>query len=155
MMEAVPQRLFSSTIRFYEGGREVAILERPLVGRRPRIRVGDREYRIRRAGWLGLGYVLEDDKRTVAAAEHAGFLPSRYEVMAGDRHLVMKPLGLFQAGFQLRHGDVTIGTIRRGGLFSRHAMIDLPASLPLVVRVFLAFLAYAYWRRRAAAAASG
>ncbi len=150
MTEAVPRSWFSRTIDFFEGGQPIAVLEHAVL-RSSRIVVGEDVYTIRWRGVLRRSYVLEGETRLLAEAT-ATLIPPRCEVMAGDRNLTLRGVGLARRTFRVFHGDLEIGTIRRRSLFRRDVAVDLPDSLPVPIRVFLAFLVYRFWRRRARAA---
>jgi hypothetical protein len=92
-------------------------------------------------------YVLERDGRVIARAARQSFFARGYDVTAEDRMLALRAKGLLGRTFILLHGDVPCGTMRSTSLFRRSATVDFTSNLPLPLRVFLAFLVMASWRR--------
>ncbi len=75
---------------------------------------------------------------------------------APDVDLVLQAKHPFSRTFELFEGERLAGEVRRASPFSRKAVVDLPAFLPLAVRVFLFALVVIQWRRAdRQAAASG
>lgn len=150
MIEAVPRAWYSRTIHFLDHGDLVAVLDQPVL-RSGSVHVGDDVYTIRGQGVFRRSYALEGHGRLLAEAT-TSLIPPRFEIMAGDRNLTLRATGFTRREFRLLHGDLQVGRMRRRSLFSRAAVVDFPDTLPVPVRVFLAFLVYRFWRRRARAA---
>lgn len=66
---------------------------------------------------------------------------------APDVELRLQAKNPLSRTFELFEGERLVGEVRRASVFSRKAVLDLPAFLPLAVRVFLFALVAIQWRR--------
>jgi hypothetical protein len=124
-------------------------------------------------GW-GHGAIELDGRRLTVQRER--FWSPQFHLMDGSKRLATAcPLGAFQRGFRVGHGDEelvlvppsaftrsfhlmlrgrSLGQIRSLGVFSRQAAIELDAELAPELRLFAAWLVLCAWRGAAAAAAA-
>ena len=122
-------------------GKPVVVLNHAKLG----FSLGGQAYTVRRSGFVGPLYELQQDGVTLFSAKQAAFV-LRYTVTLGDRAWTLKALGLSAMNYGLFDGAAQVGRISPRNIF-RHteATIDLPEALPLLGQVFLVWLANWNW----------
>jgi hypothetical protein len=123
-------------------GKLVAVLDHAKLG----FSLDGQVYTVRRSGFLGPLYELQQDGLTLLSARQAAFA-NRYTVSLGDRVWMLKALEITATRFGLFDGGTQVGGISPASR-SRHTSditIDLPEVLPLAGQVFLMWLLLWKW----------
>jgi hypothetical protein len=126
-------------------GKPVAVLNHAKLG----FSLDGQAYTVRRSGFVGPLYELQQNGQTLVCAKQAAFIYS-YVVTFGDRVWTLKTLGLSEKRFGLFEGATQVGAILPDSRihYTRDITIDLPEALPLAGQVFLMWLLL--WKRGAA-----
>jgi hypothetical protein len=70
-----------------------------------------------------------------------------------DRFELVRP-SFWRSAWELHHGGATVGRLEPEGWFGGTSRADLPANLPLALRVFVYYVVLVQWERANAAAAA-
>ncbi|RZS44181.1 hypothetical protein EV193_10156 [Herbihabitans rhizosphaerae] len=149
--------LHSTTSGFFKRHYEITEDDRPLVT----LEHGGREkssftldgvpYSIARDGGKRL-LLTERGRRTGTATRDGG---RRWSIDSdAGRFELVKP-SMWKDGWELHRDGTSLGTISKNGAFSKGATADLPADIPLPVRLFAFYIVHVLWQRAASAAAAG
>ncbi|MEM9996084.1 MAG: hypothetical protein AAF809_00150 [Bacteroidota bacterium] len=155
-LTAKPTSFFSWSYRLYDGDREVALLDHSAFLEQADIKIEGIPFRLDRDGLAG-AFTLAFEGVVVAQATKRSVFSNVFDVMLGDLDpnddrapaaFVLQRASLSSNRFIVYSatGDA-IGSIRRTSVWTRKARVDLPATIPLGVRVFLFWLAVLMWRR--------
>jgi hypothetical protein len=103
-------------------------------------------YTVRRSGFLGPLYELQQDGLTLLSAKQAAFV-HRYTVSLGDRVWMLKAVEMTGRRFGLFDGVTQVGGISPASRirYTSDITIDLPEVLPLAGQVFLMWLLLWKW----------
>lgn len=161
MLVARPARIGSwSFVIEDEADRAVAEVDLKTLTDAGALRLGDVPFAFSKAGWLSKRFALTFEGVEVATAERSGWLGFTYDVqirpgLLGTPEAVRLRLeaSLGQRRIRVRLGDREVGEIRRRGVFTRRAEIEVSDALPLGVQAFLLALVLVEWRRAARSSA--
>jgi hypothetical protein len=118
------------------------------MGRSGTIVVAGESFHVRSQGLLTRSWDLWQGSSLLASASKRA-LGSQFEVdLDGVRFELQRP-SLFGRGFVVKQGSGTIGSLERGGWFSRNMVGDLPDTWAPEQRAFVMWLVMMVWRRRA------
>jgi hypothetical protein len=129
--------------RVWDGGLAVAYIKKLS---RLRSTVYDYELILRQSGFLlqrpgyGISFVLERVGLEVARAEKPWPFVCYYKISYFGRSFILKSKSLLRRRFALIENGDLVGSIRAPNIFGRTCEADLPASLPLPVRIFIVWL---------------
>ena len=105
-----------------------------------------RAYNVRRSGFFGPLYELQQDGRTIVSAKQAVFA-YRYTVSFGQHTWMLKTMDFTEKRFGLFDGITEVGNISPASpIHYTSDTIDLPEVLPLAGQVFLMWLLLWKWR---------
>ena len=149
MLTATPQNWVGWDFEISEGGRQVAVIDQAWWRERGTFSVEGGHFEVRREGLLGAFVLTGRGGQRVAWAEKDNPFTRSFTVHFGGHEYALRAAGVFSQGFEPYRGDQLVGSIRKRGWFSRAANVDLPADLPLAVRVFVFWLVLILWRRAA------
>ena len=111
------------------------------------------EHKVSRQGFLG-AFVLVKGDSVVASAEKPSAFRESFQIDQEGRRYTLKRRSLWQRALVLYEGEKEIGSLVPIGLFTRRAQIALPDELPLLLRLFVIWLAMLLWKRDSDVAAS-
>lgn len=151
MLTAIPRSWFSWDFALTDGDTPLGDIDFATWREKGELKIGGAPYRIYREAMLG-AFVLESGSGVVARAVKPSSLGRRLVVEYGHAQYELQPASLFSRSFQLMAGTTPVGTLSATGFLTRRMNIDLPKSLPLPVRAFLAWLVLMLWRRDATGA---
>lgn len=151
MIEAVPKSWFSGDYRLQQAPGTVAELDVSGWREKAEFDIHGGHYRLDREKAPSRAFVLMRDTQQLARALKPSAFRSRFEVQVGGRTFEMRRGG-WQSNFTLLDGERQVGSVRRAGVFTRRAIIDLPDDWPLPVQVFVFWLALVIWNREQEAA---
>lgn len=145
MLELSPKTRLSWDFTVLRDGRPVAHLDLSGWHAREHLTVEGKPYRAYRDG-MSRHHVLESDGVIFAHADKHEDARRRYTVEhAGTRYVLRGPRAMGRTFF-LMDGSRKVGTVSRNGLFTHHARVDVPETLPLPVAVFLIWLVVIEWQ---------
>jgi hypothetical protein len=123
-------------------GKLVAVLDHAKLG----FSLDGQVYTVRRSGFLGPLYELQQDGLTLLSARQAAFA-NRYTVSLGDRVWILKALEITATRFGLFDGVTQVGGVSPASRsrYTSDITIDLPEVLPLAGQVFLMWLLLWKW----------
>jgi hypothetical protein len=154
MLHVTPKSWFSPHFSVSDGDGVRATLEVAMLREAATLTIDGEEYRLYREGWASGDFMLERNGALVACATKPSALHSMFELAYEGRRYTLRRESLLRRDFGLYEHETRIGTLRPASIWSRAAEIDLPAELPLPVRIFIAWLMLLIWQRDRNAAAS-
>jgi hypothetical protein len=130
----------------------VALIEikMPDIRERADVKYGKQTYTIRRKGFMKGIFVLQSGDAALARAQKITFKEA-FEIDFDERRFELKRLSIFQRQMGLFEGGAQIGHISTTSWLGLEAVIDLPYDIPILLQVFLFWLATFLWRRDSAA----
>ena len=152
MIVAVPKGWFSSDYRLQQPHGTVTEIDVSGWREKAEFEVHGGQYRLSREGLASGAFVLESDGKMLARAVKPSAFRARFQVQFGGRTFELRRGG-WSSNFGLFDGATQVGSIRRAGMFTRRAIIELPHDWPLAAQVFVFWLALVIWNRDQAAAA--
>lgn len=155
MLTLVPEHWYSWDFRVLEDGREVARLDRAWARERGTFQLGPDTFEIARTSMLRGAFMLKRRTTVLARAEKPSVFRRAFDVRVGATPFRVESVSAFRREFRVLRVGMEIGTIRPVGAFRRTAVVDLPDTVALPVRLFLAFLVLVLWKRQRDMAASG
>jgi hypothetical protein len=123
-------------------GKPVAVLNHAKLG----FSLDGQAYTVRRSGFFGPLYELQQDGLTLLSAKQGAFT-YRFTVSLGDRTWTLKSLEFNERRFGLFDDATQVGGISPANPvhYTRDITIDLPEVLPLAGQVFLMWLLLWKW----------
>ena len=155
MLQAVPKHWYSWDYTVYDDQDPIAELDVSWWREKGVLTIDSIAHRIFREGIMSGAFILELDSEVLARAEKPSALSRRIVIQCGGSTYSLIPRSMFGRSFQLVDHAGVVGTLSPRGLFSRRMTIDLPAGLPLAVRVFIVWLTVILWKRDSDAAGAG
>ena len=148
MLRAIPNSFFSWKFTIFdEADRHIAGIDIAWVREAGEVRLEGRKYSIYRERPLGGAFVLEEDGKEVARAEKPSALLRSFTVRYGGKQYILQAASPVVRTFVLSENGHPIGTIRPEHALTRKALVDLPADMPLPVRIFMVWLVLVLWKR--------
>ena len=148
MLTAIATSWFNWNFELRDGTELVAALNFAWLGEHGFLSIADREFELGREGWHQGNYFLKENGTLLATAEKPNALFRSFRVKFDHKTYLWEAGTAFARSFQLRDGDRVIGSMRPESVFLRDARIDLPLTLALEHKAFLAWLAVLMWRRQ-------
>ena len=155
MLTLVPEHWYSWDFRVLDDGREVARLDRAWVRERGTFQLGPDTYEIARISMLRSAFLLQRRTTVLARAEKPSLFRRAFDVRAGATPFRVESVSALRRDFRVLRVGREIGTIRPVAPFRRTAVVDLPDTVALPVRLFLGFLVLVLWKRQRDAAGGG
>jgi hypothetical protein len=154
MWSAVPKHWFSWDFVVQDATLQpVAEVRLSSWRERGAIAAGGVEHKVSRQGILG-AFVLLKDESVVASAEKPSAFRKSFQIDHEGRRYTLKGRSFWQRGLVLLEGEKEIGSLVPTGFFTRRAQVGLPEELPLILRLFVVWLAMLLWKRDSDATAS-
>lgn len=101
----------------------------------------------------GKRFVLDGPDGRIASADRE--TGRRWSITTGTGRLQLVRPSVWRSAWELHRGGQAVGRVEHDpGLFTRSSHADLPADLPMPVRVFAYYVVLMLWERAAAAAAA-
>lgn len=147
MLEARPRNLFSRDFFIEAEGREMAVLEVPLLREAGSFSIEGQPYRLYREGWMSGAFLLESRGRQIARAIKPSAFRAQFDLELDGHRYSLQRAALFGRTFSVLRDGVEVGSIRPVSVFSRKAFIDLPVDWPFPVKVFVWWLVLVIWNR--------
>lgn len=151
MLQVIP-KAWSYAFSVTDDAEPVAqAVDRSWWGDKGELRVEGATYTARRDK---ASYVLESAASVLARAEKPRMFSREIVIDHAGRQYRLRPRSAFRREFLLFEGDAQIGSVAPEGAFTRKAVVDLPTTLPLVLRVFVIWLVMTLWKHGDSAAAA-
>ena len=148
MLRAEPRNWYSWDFTVLDDGLPVADVDVSAWRERGTVEIAGVRCEVYREGWAG-DFVLEADGHVLVRATKPSAFFRRFDVTIDGATYTLEAQSALRRSFLLhRDGDV-LGTLVPESAFTRKMRIDLPETLPLAVRVFLAWLVVLMWKRAA------
>lgn len=126
-------------------GTHMARIDTSWLGEAATIEVGELQLHVDRQGWFTEQFPLvTEDGEVVAQARRPSGFAQAYEVEAPGYVLDLASDG--SRGYRVEGPTGEIGTIEPSYEGSRRLYVQLPAEMPISVRVFLAWIVLRSWR---------
>jgi hypothetical protein len=154
MMKAIPKHWFSWDYTILENDVNVAHLDLSVWREKGTLTVNGEDYDVYREGLLSGKFILEQQGTPLATAIKASAFRQSSTITFADDEYELKPKSMFTRGFVLLQGSHQVGSVSPTNMLMRKAAVDLPAHLPLAVRVFIVWLAVILWKRQSEAGSS-
>ena len=153
MLRMIP-KTFSWTFSVLDGTEPVArAVDRSWWSDKGELTVQGVTYTARRERVMSGAFVLESAAGIVARATKPSALRRSLIVEYLGHHYTLRATSALRREFVLLDGSTRIGSLSPEGILTRRASVDLPSTLPLVVRVFIIWLTAMRWKHDEAAAA--
>lgn len=150
MLRARPNSFFSWKFTIFdEADRNIAGIDIGWVREAGEVHLDGKTCRIYREHLFGGAFVLEEDGKEVARAEKPSALLRSFTLRHGEKQYILQAASPVVRTFVLSENDHPIGSIRPENALTRKALIDLPAVMPLPVRIFIVWLVLVLWKRDA------
>ncbi|HEY0674059.1 MAG TPA: hypothetical protein VGD27_17420 [Longimicrobiales bacterium] len=154
MVEFTPKGHFSTHYTFRTAGHELVEVRSSAWRERAEFTLQSVRYRMyREKGWRGSFMIERQDGQLFASATKPSAFKDRFELDLGGRTFVMQRKSIWKSEFAIEEGGTQVGSVRQASVFSRRALVDVPADWPVQYQVFVFWLALLMWRRSQAAAA--
>ena len=152
-LRAVPKGWWSWTFGVFDDQKKIAELSFAWMREAGVLQISDTTYRFYRRGAFSGLFILEGNGEAIAHAEKPSAMIRSFKVQYGGKSYTLEAESIFRRKFVLRDGGSAIGSIIPESACCRDAQIDLPAELPLPVRLFMVWLTLLLWKRAADSAA--
>ena len=147
MLQATPRGWFSWNFLVSEGENDVADIRLAMLREAGELVVQDRTYRVNREGIMSGAFVLHEGDQEIARAEKPSAFRRWFQVRHDGKDYMLGAESAFRRKFVLKYGDEPVGSVYPANAFTRKCIVDLPADIPLPVRVFMVWLVIILWKR--------
>ena len=154
MIQAIPKGLFSGGFQLQRDDRFVAELNASSWREKADVVIEGAAYQLYREGMLSGAFVLDREGERVARAHKVSVFTDTFELQIGKRSFTLRKESIWSRRFGLYEGDERIGGITPAGVFTRRALIELPADWPASIQTFIFWLVLLMWKRAEVSAAS-
>jgi hypothetical protein len=148
MLKLIPIGLFSWDFKLVDGDRTLALIDSSWFREKGQFGVGGRRFEVGRTGLMSVEFYLKENATVLARARKPSALMRSFQVRVNGSEYRFEAASIFSRTFVLLQDTRKVGSIRPAGIFTRKALVSLPESLPLEVRVFMAWLVIVMWKRQ-------
>jgi hypothetical protein len=153
MLAARPLGIFSRDFVIEADGQQVALLDVSRWKEAGEITIGSKPFKLYREGFVREAFVLEEVGQPVARAIKFSAFRSRFDLELEAGHYSLQRDSAFARSFSVVQNGEVVGRVRRSGLFTRNAVIDLPSAWSAPIQVFVFWLVLVIWNREDSSAA--
>jgi hypothetical protein len=147
MLQATPCGWFSWNFVVSDGEKPVADIRLAVLREAGELVVEGLTYRVNREGIMSGAFVLQKSDRELARAEKPSAFQRSFLVTQEGRSYTLGAESAFRRKFVLKENGQLVGSVHPFNTFSRRCAVDLPAEIPLPVRVFMVWLVIILWKR--------
>jgi hypothetical protein len=147
MLRTIPNHWFTWNCEVLENAVPVASINFAAWGEAGELIVQGSRYRVYRESPLSGNFILEENGNRITSAKKPNPLLRAFFLEYAGRQYKLKAKSPLGRTFVLQEYAQSIGSICPEHAFTRKAIVDLPASIPLAVRIFLVWLVMILWRR--------
>jgi hypothetical protein len=155
MLIAREKGFFAKTYEISLGERIVCILQPSSWKEAAVVEIEGKSFRFKREGAVSGSFLLLDVENVVAHAQKPSAFKERFEITHFSDHYALRKPSIWKSKFDLEKNGSAIGSISPSGFFRREILIDLPEEMPLILKVFIFWLALIIWKRQQHAGAAG
>jgi hypothetical protein len=148
-MTIVPLHWYSWDFDLLEGTRRLAHLDLSAWREKGVLAVDGINHRVYREGMMSGDFVIARDGLVLAKATKPSAFRSSFMISWSGREYTLRKKSIFGRRFVLLDGEQQIGSVAPNRWWTRDAVIDLPKTWPLPIRVFAIWLALLLWKRDA------
>lgn len=138
----------------YEAGKPVADLKTSSWKESSELSINGIRFTIKRDRPFRGPFLLLDGEKVLASADKPSAVKNRFEIEYLGNIYVLKKKSVWKREFVLELGNSVVGSIKPEGYFSRSSAIVLPAEFPLILQIFIFWLALIIWKREDATVAA-
>jgi len=143
-MLTVTSNAWSYTFSVTDGTESVArAVDLSWWGDKGELRIQDDIYTARRDK---SSYLLESAAGVLARAEQPRKWFGELVIEHSDRRYTLRAKSALRRQFLLLEGSRRIGSLSPEGLFTRNAAVELPKAIPLLLQIFIIWLAMTLWK---------
>ena len=153
MLTATPKTWFSWDFTIMDGPRAVGEIDTSSWREKGVLTVQGVDYRVYREGVISGDFMLASTESILARAKKASAFRRSFIIEHGGKVYTLRAKSAFRRAFELLDGNREVGSLSPRGIFTRRATVDLPADLPLFLKVFIIWLAVVLWKRESDSAA--
>jgi hypothetical protein len=154
ILQAVPTHWFSWNFTVTQGSEVLANIDVSWWRERGVLTIDGKRYRVYREGLASGDFVLESPEIIVARATKPSAFRRAFIVEHSGRQYTLRANWPSRRAFRLLDGETEIGSISPEGFLTRRAAVVMPQDMPLLVQVFVVWLAIILWKRDANTAAA-
>jgi hypothetical protein len=148
MLKTIPKHWFTWNCEVLENAVPVASIDFATWGEAGELIVQGSRYRVYRESPLSGRFILEENGNFIASAEKPNPLFRAFFLEYAGHQYELKAESPLGRTFVLQEYGQSIGSIYPDHAFTRKAIVDLPANIPLAVRIFMVWLVMILWRRQ-------
>jgi hypothetical protein len=149
MLKAIPHHWFTWNCGIVENQAIVGSLDFSVWGEAGELRIQNESFRAYRES---SNFYLADQQRCVAIATKPNPLFRQFFIKQGEARYELQATSASGRRFIVQEYGQVVGAIYPAHAFTRQAIVDLPESMPLSVRLFIVWLVLTLWRRQKTAA---
>ena len=146
-MKLVPKGWFTWNSTVQEESRVIAEINLSSWREKGDLIVESVTYIVRREAAMKGGFALESNGSVVAAAERPSAFRRTLTIRHGARQYTLRARSAWKRQFVLLDETREVGSITPDGFLTRRSIIDLPADIPLPLRMFIVWLVVLMWMR--------
>jgi hypothetical protein len=144
MLKVIPKAWWSYAFSVTDGTKSVAqAVDLSWWDDKGALRVQGANYTARRDK---SSYVLESAAGVLALAERPRKCFRELVIEHSGHRYTLRAKSAFRRQFLLHEGSRQIGSLSPDGIFTRKAVVELPQALPLILQVFIVWLAMTLWK---------
>ena len=150
MLQIAPTNSFSWDFKVSDESRRVADIAMSWWRDRGELIIGGATYRVYREAPFSRAFVVEGAGDVLARAEKPSVFRLEFVIRHAGLEYTLRRRSIFRRAFVLLDGSREVGSIAPKNAFTRKAVVDLPPTLPVPLRMFIVWLTVISWRRAAA-----
>jgi hypothetical protein len=147
MIEARPRNFVSRHFTLEAQGQTLAELDASRWKEAATFTFEGQAYRFFREGLFSGDFILEQDGRFLLQATKLSAFRSQFDFELDARLYALKRASFFGKRFAVLRSGTEVGGVSRASLFSRRAVIDLPAAWSIPTQGFIFWLVLLMWKR--------
>jgi hypothetical protein len=145
MLKVIPHHWFTWNCGIIEDQAIVGTLDFSVWGEAGHLRIRDEQFRAYREQG---NFYLADQQRCVAIATKLNPLFRQFFIKHGEARYELQATSASGRKFMVQEYGQVVGEIYPAHAFTRQAIVDLPDSIPLPMRLFMVWLVLMLWKRR-------
>jgi hypothetical protein len=152
MLKVIPHHWFTWNCGIVENRAIVGSIDFSIWGEAGELKIQDESFRAYRESADSSNFYLADQQRCVAIAAKPNPLFRQFFIRQGETRYELQATSALGRKFIVQEYGQVVGSIYPVHAFTRQAIVDLPESIPLSLRLFMVWLVLTLWRRQKYAA---
>lgn len=145
MLTTIPKSWFSWDLTVLEDSQPVAELHVSNWRERGKLTLQGKDYKVYREGVMAGAFLLESGETILARAIKPSPFRRSFDLEYAGKQYTLRSARWSK--FVLLNGDESLGSISKQIFSNKRVMADLPESLPLLIKLFMIWLAVLLWKR--------